>query len=88
MSGQAIPRNVWLATGTSIFAERRWYPCRCESRARGGGRSCSPVFCPCAGRMDVWNFAPGCCAWVVTPAVAAAAQAAYSAARAMGRRSA
>lgn len=74
MSAAAAPRNVWLVAGTSAFAP---YPCRC--RASG---ECSAVFCPCAGRMDVWNFAPGCCAWVVTPAVAARAQAEYSAARA------
>jgi hypothetical protein len=68
------PVGVWLIAGTAISVP---YPCRCRV-----GRECSLVFCPCAGRMDVWNFAPGCCAWVVTPAVAAAAQAEYSARRA------
>lgn len=46
-----------------------------------GDIRCSPVWCPCAGRLDVWNFAAGCCAWVHTPAVAAAAQRAYAASR-------
>jgi len=69
------PRNVWLVAGTSVFAP---YPCRCEAwRAEG----CSPLWCPCAGRVDVWNFPPSCCAWVHTPAVAKRAQDAYNAAR-------
>lgn len=66
------PRNVWAIAGTSIL---RPYPCRCE-RWRD---VCDPTWCPCAGRVDVWNFAAGCCAWRATPAVASAAQAAYSA---------
>lgn len=64
------PRNVWLGAGTSIFQP---YPCRCR-RGRG---ACDPTWCPCAGRTDVWNFEAGCCAWVNTPPVAAAAQREY-----------
>lgn len=77
MSAGAAPRNVWLVAGTSLLQP---YPCRCKG-GRGGRGSCSPLWCPCAGRLDVWNFPPGCCAWVHTPRVAAAAQDAYSAQR-------
>jgi hypothetical protein len=72
----AAPRNVWLVAGTSLFAP---YPCRCAPRRATG--FCDPTWCPCGGRLDVWNFAQGCCAWWATPAVAAAAQRAYSASR-------
>jgi hypothetical protein len=67
------PRNVWLVAGTSVFQP---YPCRC-----GGWQQCSPLWCPCAGRLDVWNWPPSCCAWVHTPRVAAMAQAEYNASR-------
>jgi hypothetical protein len=68
------PVGVWLVAGTPTSAP---YPCRC----RPGG-DCSPVFCPCAGRMDAWNWPAGCCAWVTPPHVAAKAQAEYSTRRA------
>lgn len=67
------PLNVWLVAGTSILAP---YPCRCQPWREGG---CSALWCPCAGRLDLHNVPPGCCAPVNTPAVAAAAQAAYNA---------
>lgn len=64
------PKNVWLIAGTSIFQPP---PCLC----RRGGRPCDPTWCQCAGRLDPWNCPRDCCAWWATPAVAAAAQAAY-----------
>lgn len=39
------------------------------------------MWCPCAGRLDVWNWPASCCAWVHTPAVAKRAQDEYSASR-------
>lgn len=69
------PLNTWLGAGTSLFQP---YPCRCEE-GRGWRDACSPKWCFCAGRVDVWNFAPECCAWVHTPAVAARAAADYAA---------
>lgn len=74
MNAGAAPRNVWLVAGTSVLQP---YPCRCEPW-RG---PCSPLWCPCAGRLDAWHWPAHCCAWVRTPAVAAAAQKAYSASR-------
>lgn len=62
------PRNVWLVAGTSAFQR---YPCRCEPWREGG---CSPKWCPCSGRTDLAGLPPTCCAWINTPAVAAAAQ--------------
>lgn len=69
------PRNTWIIAGTSSLEP---LPCLCETWRRGG---CDPTWCQCAGRLDVWNFRQGCCAWYNTPAVAAAAQRAYSASK-------
>lgn len=77
----SAPLDTWIVAGTSSLQP---YPCRCE----GGRRACSPLWCPCAGRLDVWNFAPACCAWMHTPAVAAAAQRAYEAQRTRTARAA
>lgn len=75
MVAGVVPLNTWLINGASLFGV---YPCRCELWRQGG---CDPTWCPCSGRLDVWNWPAACCAWVNTPAVAQAAQDAYSASR-------
>lgn len=67
MENGTAPTNVWLIAGTSAFGP---YPCRCETWREGG---CSARWCPCSGRTDQPNWPRECCAWVNTPAVAAAA---------------
>jgi hypothetical protein len=59
--------SLWLIAGTP---GNQPYPCRC-SEARYG--RCSPKWCPCAGRTDLDDVPPECCAHHHTPAVVEAA---------------
>lgn len=68
MELKTAPRNVWIIAGTSILQP---YLCRCEPWR---GEGCSAKWCPCSGRTDYAALPSSCCAWVHTPAVAAAAQ--------------
>jgi hypothetical protein len=61
----------WLFTGTPVGEP---YPCRCHEAKYG---RCSPVFCPCAGRLDRAVLPPGCCAHDFTPEHVTVARAAY-----------
>jgi hypothetical protein len=63
--------GVWLLAGTPVSQP---YPCRCHERRY---KFCSPVFCPCAGRLDLGNVGPECCAHVNTPERVTIATAAY-----------
>ncbi len=63
-----VPHDVWLATG----AQPGIYPCRCETY-----RACRPAWCPCAGRLDLENVPPACCARINTPAVVMEARREY-----------
>ena len=56
-------RGVWIIAGTPL---NQPYPCRCDER-RGG--TCSPRWCPCAGRVDLHQVPPTCCAHYNTPEV-------------------
>lgn len=62
----------WVIAGTPLGQP---YPCRCELAAR---RPCSPVYCPCAGRVDLAHVPAGCCGHRVRPHHAAAAARAES----------
>lgn len=60
-----VPHDRWLLRpGVTPIAQP--YPCRC-------GRSCSPQWCECAGRIDLENVGPDCCAHRHTPEVVAKA---------------
>lgn len=73
----ALPRWVWIVAGTDC---RDAYPCQCHVRplhARGWKSwTCSPAFCPCAGR-DPEGQPADCCAWRVGPADVVMAKAAW-----------
>jgi hypothetical protein len=66
------PRGVWVVAGTGDGA----YPCRCG--ADGDTRGCSPMWCPCAGRLDLDNVPLSCCARRFTPDIVAQAAKAYN----------
>jgi hypothetical protein len=48
--------SFWRVTGTSIFDP---YPCRCHERKYS---RCSPKWCVCSGRIDLWWLPTSCCA--------------------------
>ena len=55
-------RGRWLVAGTALEAP---YPCRCAFITSGG--TCHPVYCPCAGRVDLDHVPAGCCGHRVRP---------------------
>lgn len=59
----------WLIAGTPSTEP---YPCLCHTRKYG---RCSPIYCPCAGRIDYENVPPECCARRHTPDVVTQAKA-------------
>lgn len=70
--------GVWLLAGTPVEEP---YPCRCHEAKFG---KCSPMWCPCAGRVDEALGWEGCCASRHTPEVVAEASAAYQRKKAAG----
>lgn len=61
-------RGLWLVAKTPLQAP---YPCRCAPLTTGG--TCHPVYCPCAGRIDLDHVPAGCCGHRVRPHHVAAA---------------
>lgn len=61
-----VPHDRWLGRLPSAASIAQPYPCRC-------GRRCSPQWCECAGRIDLENVGPDCCAHRHTPEVVAKA---------------
>jgi hypothetical protein len=63
-----VPHDRWLSGGLVVRPLAQPYPCLCNRRG-----SCSPQWCPCAGRVDLENVPATCCAHVNTPLVVARA---------------
>ena len=59
-----VPHDRWIKAGTPLAKP---LPCLCDRRG------CSPQWCECAGRVDLENVPPSCCAWKNTPEVVAKA---------------
>lgn len=72
-----LPRDTWIVTRTPLADT---YPCQCHVRpAHAIGWktwSCSPAFCPCAGR-DPEGMPADCCSWRVGPEQHVMAKAAW-----------
>ena len=64
-----VPHDRWLSGGLIVRPISQPYPCACK----GGSWKCSPVWCDCAGRVDLENVPATCCAHVNTPLVVARA---------------
>lgn len=63
----------WMIAGTPVGQP---YPCRCHESKFG---RCSPLWCPCAGRPDI--FPEPCCSGRFGPAEWKAANTAWEAKR-------